>query len=197
LANTRDLQQSALQRKSIAAQIKGHIDSVTAVLVLADGTVPRGTVGIDYALSTLSAIFPYTPFNNVAFLFTRISNPLCWNFCQDSLPGAFKDAPQFQIDNPIALQRRYLKLMDNPEVRIKRTYFRDEVKASEQDALEMLVDLFEWLGGLEPQPMSRIVPLYKSLRAPRSRWTKYSAVSCSTGSHLVWRWNLILIGNRL
>ena len=31
------------------------------------------------------------------------------------------------------------------------------MKASERDTLEMLVDLFDWLDGLEPQPTSGVV----------------------------------------
>jgi len=34
------------------------------------------------------------------------------------------------------------------------------VKADEQRALEMFVDLFDWLDGLEPQPTTEITPLY-------------------------------------
>jgi len=34
------------------------------------------------------------------------------------------------------------------------------MQESEQEALEMLVDLFDWLDGLEPQPTKDIVYLY-------------------------------------
>ena len=34
------------------------------------------------------------------------------------------------------------------------------MKAAEQRALEMLVDLFDWLDGLEPQSMTEITPRY-------------------------------------
>ena len=35
------------------------------------------------------------------------------------------------------------------------------VKAGEQSALEMLVGLFDWLDGLEPQPTREIFPLHE------------------------------------
>jgi len=57
-----------------------HIDSITAALVLANGTVPRITLGTDYALSTLFSIFPKTLANNIGFIFTNVSSPLHWNF---------------------------------------------------------------------------------------------------------------------
>ena len=42
--------------------------------------------------------------------------------------------------------------------------FREVVKASEQDTLDMLVDLFDWLDGLEPQPISEIVSRFEKLQ---------------------------------
>jgi len=179
LADARDLQQGALQKKSLAAQVKKHVDSVAAVLVLANGTVPRVNVGTDYALSTLSAIFPTAPFKNVAFVLTNTSDQLYQNFSKDILPEAFNHAPQYLLNNPIALQRKYLKLKDEPNMRRKRMYFREAVKASEQDALEMLVDLFDWLDRLEPQPTTKAVSLYQQFKSimakithPLTRWAQ-------------------------
>jgi len=133
-------------------QIEKDMDSITAVLVLVNGTVPRISVGTNSALSTLSAIFPRTPSKNVAFLLTNTSNPLFQNFPGDILPEAFKDAPQFLLNNPIALQRKYVELMDGANTRSQVRDFREAVEASEQDTLEMLVDLFGWLDSLKPQP---------------------------------------------
>ena len=171
MADTRDHQQDALQTKSIVAQVKTHIDTVTAVLVVANGTVPRVNVGTDYAISTLSAIFPETPSKNIAFLLTNTSNSLYRNFSKDILPDAFKDAPEFLLNNPIALQRKYLRLKGEANTRGQRTYFKEAVKASEQDALEMLVDLFDWLDGLEPQPTTMTVSLYEQLHRIVSKIT--------------------------
>ena len=142
-------------------QIKKHIDSVTAVLVLANGTVPRITVGTDYALSTLTSIFPKTLTKNIAFMFTNVSSPLHWNFSGDTIPDVLKDAPQFFVNNPIALHRKYNKLKDDPNTRKVRADFRKAVKGGEQDAMEMLVDLFDWLASLEPQPTTGIMSLYE------------------------------------
>jgi len=142
-------------------QTEKAIDSVTAVLVLANGTVPRLNVGTYSALSALSSIFSRTPLKPVAFLLTNTSNPLYQNFSGDSLLEAFKDAPQFLLNNPVALQRKYLELKDKagPKTRGQMRDFREAVKGSEQDALEMLVDIFDWLDSLEPQPTPRILSL--------------------------------------
>jgi hypothetical protein len=161
LADTRSVQHDELHKKSITDQITKYIDSITAVLVLTNGTVPRITVGTDYALSTLSAIFPKTLAKNIAFVFTNVSSPLHWNFSGDSIPDVLKDAPQFFLNNPIALHRKYNKLKDDPSTRKVRADFRNAVKAGEQDALEMLVDLFDWLYDLEQQPTTGIVSHYE------------------------------------
>lgn len=142
-------------------QIKKHADSLTVVLILANGTVPRITVGFEYALSILSAIFPNTVTNNVVFLFTNVSNPIYLNFPQHALPESLKDAPQFLLDNPIALRKKYLKMKDGPNMTTRRTDFRQAVKAIEQNALEMLVDFFDQLDSFEPQSTTNIVSPYK------------------------------------
>jgi len=92
-----------------------HIESISAVLVLANGTVPRVTVGTDYALSTLSTAFLETIANRVAFLLTNITSLLYVDFSKDTVPDVFNEAPQFLLNNPIALQRKYLNLKDNPD----------------------------------------------------------------------------------
>ena len=42
-------------------------------------------------------------------------------------------------------------------MRKRRVDLRNDVKAGEQNALEMLVELFDWLDGLEPQGTTEIV----------------------------------------
>ena len=149
MADTRSTQQDELHKRRIATQIKEHFDSVTAILILANGTVPRVTVGTYYALSTLSAIFPNTLANNIALMLTHASHPLFQNFSGDTLPQGFKDAPQFLLNNPIALQKMYYKLKDGPSMNKVRADLRKTVKAREQDTLDMLVDFFDWLDSLE------------------------------------------------
>ena len=198
MADTRGLQQDELHKQSIEKQIKNHIDSVNAVLVLANGTVPRVTAGTDYALSTLSAIFPNTLANNIAFMFTNASGPLHWNFSEDTTPNVLKGVPRFLLDNPIALQKKYLKLKNDPNMKIERARLCKAVKAGEEDALEMLVDLFDWLDGLEPQPTTELFDQFRNIKAMiADTHAKHSAVSRSTCLHLAWHSNPILIGNRL
>ena len=195
MADTRGIQQDGLHKLGVATQDKEHINSIISVLILVHGAVPRVTVGTEDALSTLSSIFPKTLTNNIAFMFTNVTNPLHWNFSGDTIPDILTDAPQFLLNNPIALQKKYLKLKNDPNMKMGSADLRIAVKAGEENALEMLVDLFDWLDGLEPQPTTEIG------RTPMGRTAvkeeKRSAVRRSTCSHLIWGSNLILIGNRL
>ena len=146
--------------RNIDTEIQKHVESVNAVLILANGTVPGITVGTDYALSTLSAIFPKSLAENIAFLFTNVASPLSWNVAMDTIPEALKDAHMFLLDNPIALQKRYLKFEGDLDKQKVRAEMHRAVQASEERALEMLVNLFDWLDGLGPQPTTGIVYLY-------------------------------------
>lgn len=156
LEDTRRLQQDEIHR-SIANKIKEHVDSVTAVIILASGTVPRITVGTDHALSTLSAIFPRSLAGNIAFMLTNVSSPPSGNFIEDAVPDALKHAPLFFLDNPTTLQKKYDKLKNDPNSKKILPQLRNEVKQGEKAALEMLVDFYDWLDGLQPQPTMEIL----------------------------------------
>ena len=148
MVGPRGIQEDEILKKTIVAQIEKHVGSITAVLVLANGTLPRITVGTYDALSALLAILPVTLSNNIAFVLTNVSNPLYQNSPGDTVPDILKNAPQFPLDNPIPLQKKYLQLKDVPDMKQWRTEMRKMVKTGEGMALEMLVDLFDWLDGL-------------------------------------------------
>ena len=109
--------------------------------------------------------------SNTAFLFTNVSSPLPWSFSRDALPDVLKDAPQFLLNNPIALQQKYSKLKDGPNVNDENANLRKAVKFAEQNALEMLVDLFDWLNSLEPQSTMGIVSLFENSQAIEAKVT--------------------------
>jgi len=83
-------------------------------------------------------------------MFTNVGDPLSSNFPQDAIPEVLKDAPQFEIDNPVGLQKRYLEVKGDPKMTNELMKMLEEVNISEQNALKMLVDLFDWLDKLQP-----------------------------------------------
>ncbi|KAK0432850.1 hypothetical protein EV421DRAFT_2023763 [Armillaria borealis] len=153
LADTRGIQRDELHKKNIAEAIQDSIDVVNAVLILANGTVPRLTVGTDYALSTLSAIFPCTLAENIGFLFTNVSSPLSWNFVPSSLPSVLQGNTQFLLDNPVAMQKKYRQHMKtNPRIPDKtKKQFRQAGGGAESVGNS---------NGLKPQPTTDIMSLY-------------------------------------
>ena len=171
LADIRGIEQDELHMKSIVTEIEKHIDSVTAVLIIANGTLQRLNVGTDYALSTLAAMFPQSLADNTAFLFTHVPSPLSRNFPEDAIPAVFRDAIQFLLDNPIARQKEYLELKSDSTNKKVRAVSRKAVQASENGALEMLVDLFDWLDSRVPQPTKEVVYLYNMSRSSEAKIT--------------------------
>ena len=140
--------------------IQKHIDSVTAVLIIANGTAPRLTISTDYALSSLSSIFPKSLAENISFMFTNIESPLSWNFSENTIPEVLRAAEPFLFDNPVAVQKKYNSLVGGLTKKKARIVMRRAALASEERALKELVKLFDWLDRLRPQPTTQIVYLY-------------------------------------
>ena len=102
-------------------------------------------------------MFPESLANNIAFVFTNVSSPHSWNFSEGTIPESLRDVDRFLLDNPIALQKEYLELDGDSTEKEVRAVRR---KASEDTALEVLVNLFSWLDNRVPQPTTEIVYLY-------------------------------------
>lgn len=146
--------------ESLKTQINEHIDSATAVIVVANGTVPGVTLATSSALSTLSTILAKVPTRNIAVMLTNVSSPLYQNFAPNVLPAVLQDAPQFRLNNPVALQKKYLERKDVPKVKKRGAKLCNAVETDEQAAMDMVVELFDWLDGLEPKPNMVDTSLY-------------------------------------
>ena len=148
---TYGIKQDNIHKESVVTCIKQHVDSVSAVFILADGRSLGTIVDIDCTLSALSALLPKTLVNNIAFMLTHVGGPLFFDFFQSTVSGNFKKGPIFLLHNPIMPSYNF---SFDPVVRSEGT-------ACEQRSLESLVELFDWLDGLEPQPATEIVYLYE------------------------------------
>jgi len=135
--------------KSVTAQVEKYIESITAIIIVVNGTIPRITVGTDDALSFLSTISLKIPVKNICAILSNLSSALYQNFPGKTVSEVLQTAPQFLLNNPVALQKKYLKLKNDPIMKKGRMDLHKMVKADEQKALEMLVDLFDWLDGLD------------------------------------------------
>ncbi|KIY66908.1 hypothetical protein CYLTODRAFT_354146 [Cylindrobasidium torrendii FP15055 ss-10] len=171
LADTRGISKDQEHKKNIAETIQNYIPVVNAVIVLANGTQPRLGVATDYALTTLSSIFPRSLRDNIAFLFTNVSNALSWNFQPDSIPSFLQSAQQLIVDNPFAMREKYLSIIAQTKQHNASVLGRLErsITSAHDDAVEELVKLFDWMDGLEPQPTSEILNLYNKLQGIETR----------------------------
>ena len=163
-ADTRGFDRDEQHKASIAGVIENSIPTVHAVIILANGTEARLGAATDYAMTTLTSIFPTTLAENIGIVFTHVASRLSSNFEQDSLPPILKDQDdkQFFLNNPLALWKKLVQFRnENPTNRIDLEEHEDAVNASHTKALRQLVRLFDWLDGLVPQPTHDIIDLQK------------------------------------
>jgi hypothetical protein len=144
LAGIHDIEQDEIRKEVMVRFIEQHVESISAVLILAVDDIP---LPMEYTFSSLSAIFPKSLANNIAFVFTIRWDPLTWKFSEKMVPATLKSSPVFRFCNPITHEKDFL----NVEIKLQR----------EQSALETLVNLFNWLDDLEPQPATEIVSFYE------------------------------------
>ena len=152
-----DIERDEIYRESIVRYIEQHVEFVSAVLILA---LEESPVRMEYTFSTLSAIFPKTLVNNIAFVPSNLWSHSPWNLSQEMVPGALRNSPVFPLGSPIALQ-------------LQKGLYDVETRANilEQGALEALVKLFNWLDDLEPQPATEIVSLYEKYQNIEAKTT--------------------------
>ncbi|KAM6499736.1 hypothetical protein JOM56_005244 [Amanita muscaria] len=171
LVDTRGLEQDKQHKASIVTAIKDHIPTVNAVLILANGTLPRLGAATDYALSTLSSIFPRSLADNIGILFTNVDDRLSWHFDQKSLPENLRNTDlQFLVNNPLAKWKKYVELCSQQDLKKKEhAKLKGTIREAHEKALAELVLVFDWLDTLEPQPTTEILHLYeKSLEIDRN-----------------------------
>lgn len=161
LCDTRGVEQDAAHKASIADAIREHITQVDAILVIANGTNERLTVPTDYALNTLSAMFPASIAGNIGFLFTMVDNLLSFNFQQTSLPHCLQGAELYTIQNPLALVTKYRervqKTIPTPS---QAKVFHTLLTNSYDTTMETLNSMFEWIDDLPARPTAEISAIY-------------------------------------
>ncbi|KZT32710.1 hypothetical protein SISSUDRAFT_1123278 [Sistotremastrum suecicum HHB10207 ss-3] len=146
-------------KAAIIRTIEAYMPAVNAVLVLANGTLPTLGITSDYTTSLISSIFPRSPASNVAFMFTNVSTPWAWKFDSGSLPKVLIEAPQYSLDNPVAMQKRLVHLEKEGKTSAKiLERLTASVTTHHNDALDTLVEFLNWAGDCEPQLMDNILP---------------------------------------
>ena len=155
---TYDIERDETNKESFVRFIEKHVNFVSAVLLV--DLIVQNDYSRDYTWSILSTIFPKTLVNNIASVVTNAQSSLVRVHYQENIPEALKSSPVFFLDNPMVRQLTFT----GPNM-------KKIVKDREQGALEILVELFNWMDGLEPQPVTEITSfneIYQNIEAKTS-----------------------------
>jgi len=150
LGDTHGIRRDPEHKKAIANIIRKSIPTINAVIILANGTVPRLRVASEYALESLSSMFGGTLAQNIAILFTNVRDQLARNFEEDSLPKGLRgdNYHPFWINNPVALWKKYKAM---PSAADADDEIKGLIRTSHERAITELVRFFAWVDKLEPQ----------------------------------------------
>jgi hypothetical protein len=161
LCDTRGLEQDKEHKKSIAETIRAQVQTLDAVIIMANGTVERVGPGVEYALHTLAAMFPRSIADNIGFMFTNVPDALSFNFQSNTLPKEIRQAEIWTLQNPVAQFSKYqdMKTSGNSSARQLQS-MEKLLQSSYATTMEMLNEFFSWLDQRKAQPTNAIVDLY-------------------------------------
>jgi len=161
LCDTRGLEQDKEHKKSIAETIRAHIQTLDAVIIMANGTVERVGPGVEYALHTLAAMFPRSIADNIGFMFTNVPDALSFNFQPDTLPQEIRHSEVWTIQNPVAQFSKYQEAKSGGHSSERQLQSMERLLQNNYvTTVETLNDFFSWLDKREAQPTNAIVDLY-------------------------------------
>ncbi|KAG8759492.1 hypothetical protein FRC12_009746 [Ceratobasidium sp. 428] len=159
LADTRGIEQDNIHKAEINKAIKEFVETIDAVMIMANGTVERLTPSTDYTLNVISSMFPRSILDNIGFIFTN-SDPATWNFNLEGLQPELQESQFWLIQNPLAMTknlRRNGSRFRNPK-QIAKTEL--QLRTCYQDTVETLNEWLVWLDERQVQPTTEIDRLY-------------------------------------
>ncbi|KAJ3764868.1 hypothetical protein FB446DRAFT_761032 [Lentinula raphanica] len=163
LASTHGIDMDNKHKAAIANAIKKHFETIDAVIILANGTNARLGAATEYALTTISGMFPYSIIDNIAFIFTMVSDPTMFNFDQSSLPAQFKNANVWSINNPFAQWQKYQEIVSQEPCTVEDDILeemKDSVNRSYKKARKTLSEILQFLDKCQVQPTKDIYNLH-------------------------------------
>jgi hypothetical protein len=160
LCDTRGLEQDKEHKRSIAETIRDQVQTLDAVIIMANGTVERVGPGVEYALHTLAAMFPRSISDNIGFMFTNVPDALSFNFQPDTLPKEIRNAEVWTIQNPVAQHSKYEEAKTHGHTPVNLEKMAKLLQNSYVTTMETLNEFFSWLDKRKSQPTNAIVDLY-------------------------------------
>lgn len=148
-------------KASVVRVIRDAVPTIDGVLIIANGSTEH-RVATEYSIPIVASIFPHSIADNVAIIFTMVSDPTSFNFQRESLPSPLHKCKIYLLNNPISLVKHYQDLNHKPLVYtglLSKT--SRAVRDAHTNAVEMFSQLFDWLDQCMVQPTSAIVKLYE------------------------------------
>ncbi|KAF9492712.1 hypothetical protein BDN71DRAFT_1396317 [Pleurotus eryngii] len=158
LADTRGYEWDSKHKASIAEAIRQETETIDSVIILANGTQERLGIATQYALTVIAAMFPHSIMDNIAFVFTMVSNPFQFNFQRSALQPELRNAKIWAIENPLAQWIKFSDYGTSDECLVQD--MRDTLSTSYKKALRAMNDFFQWHDTRTTQPVHAINDLY-------------------------------------
>jgi hypothetical protein len=163
LGDTRGIDHDNEHKKIVAETIKKKLQTVDAVIIMANGTQERLGITTQYALENIYAMFPRSLVKNIGFLFSNCDR-LHLNFEMSSLPEELRESEHWLFQNPLALWNKYKAVKDRGGVSEDQLEeMRDEIDMAYNKGLRFLNKFFKWLDERPVQPSKDINDLYEKL----------------------------------
>jgi hypothetical protein len=161
LADTRGVKKDDEHRKKFLDAIRDQVKTIDAVLVMANGTVERLGIGTEYALATISSMFPNSIIKNTGFLYTNVNDRLSLNTLKSSIPKALQDCKSWTIQNPIAVHSKFegKKLETNDREELDRMHHT--INNCHKEALSTIGRMLKWMDDCDILPTTAIAELAK------------------------------------
>jgi hypothetical protein len=160
LADTRGPDQDAAHRASIVEAIRNRVNTIDAVIVVANGTQERLGVSTEYALAEIGSMFPRSIRENIGFMFTHVADPLSMNFCLSSLPYGLQDARTWTIQNPLAQFVKYKKYIAENRPQGEVEYLWSVILRNYDATVSTLIHFIHWVDSCKAQPTKAIQDLH-------------------------------------
>ncbi|CCO35030.1 hypothetical protein BN14_09143 [Rhizoctonia solani AG-1 IB] len=162
LADTRGIQQDEQHKAKINKAIQEFVITIDAVLIMANGTTERMPAATNYALGTLTSLFPYSIVDNIAFIFTHCDS-FTRNLDMASLPEALRVSNRWTLENPLAYHKNYQREVNAGGSESTLKEGRERLESIYKKTLLTLNQWLIWVDARCPQPTHEINRLYQTM----------------------------------
>ncbi|GAB1523842.1 hypothetical protein RhiTH_006992 [Rhizoctonia solani] len=163
LADTRGMDEDKRHKERIHGVIQELATEIDSVMIIANGTIERLSIAMDYTMNTLATWFPRSILPNIGILFTNVSAAGAGlNFQAESLPSEFQKVDYWYLNNPLSLLKNYAHRKETGRfARNQEAAQRSGIESTYHETLSTLNDWLEWLDERKAIPTSAIIDLYQ------------------------------------